>query len=134
MPSILLSIPNLEFIPRNGGFLDTLFHKTALTLTILGFPHGGYTLTLIGLLIIGVLAFAVNGITERLTGRKVGSLATAVLVTIIGSAIAAAYVLLPFDFALEGVRIIAALLGAIVIAVFYSLLRGQSSKSGGGGH
>jgi hypothetical protein len=53
-----------------------------------------------------------------------GGLFTAVLVTIIGSVITAAYVSLPFDFAIEGVRIIAALLGAIIIAVFLVLFRG----------
>jgi hypothetical protein len=37
-------------------------------------------------------------------------------------------VLLGFDFALEGVRVIAALLGAVVIAVFYNLLRAQGSR------
>ena len=128
MPSIFLTIPNLEFIPRNGGLLDTIFHKTAMTIIVAGYPRGGYSLTLIGLVIIAIIALAVNGITEKLTGKKVGSMTAAVLVTIIGSALATAYVLLPFDFALEGVRIIAALLGAVVIAVFYTLIRAQTSS------
>ena len=80
----------------------------------------------IGLIIILIIALAANAITERLTSRKAGGLLTATLITIIGSAIFQAYVLLPFDFSLEGVRIVAALLGAIVIAVFYTLIRGSA--------
>lgn len=123
---MVLAIQSLNFIP-NSGILDTIFHKTVFTIQIAGFPKTPYKLTLIGLIIIMLIALAANGVTERLTSKKVG-LWTAVLITIIGSALFSAYVLLPFDFALEGVRIVAALLGAIVIAVFYTLLRGQGKK------
>ena len=36
--------------------------------------------------------------------------------------------ILPIDFAIEGVHIIAALLGALIIAVFYTLIVGQAKK------
>ena len=121
-----LAFQNLNFIP-NSGVLDQIFHQSWLTVSILGFPKGGYRVTLIGLIIILIIALAANAITERLTSRKAGGLFTATIITLIGSALFQAYVLLPFDFALEGIRIIAALLGAVVIAVFYTLLRGQGS-------
>lgn len=133
MHGVLLAIPNYDFIPR-GGFADTLFHRTFIEFQVAGFPNPPFTITLIGLIIITVLAIAVNGITEKLTGKKVGSVTLAIVFTIIGAALAEAFVILPFDFALEGVRIIAALLGAIVISVFYSLLRAQASGGKSGGH
>lgn len=122
---MVLAIQNINFIP-NTGILDQIFHQSWLTVSILGFPKGGYRITLIGLIIILIIALAANAVTEKLTSRKVGGLFAATLITIIGSAIFQAYVLLPFDFALEGVRIIAALLGAIVIAVFYTLIKGAA--------
>ena len=73
------------------------------------------------------LAFAINGATERLTGRKV-SLTLAVIITVIGSYIFATYVKFPFDFSLEGVRIVAAVLGALIIAVFYTLIVGRGTS------
>jgi uncharacterized membrane protein YeaQ/YmgE (transglycosylase-associated protein family) len=124
---LLADVQNLNFIP-NSGILDTIFHQTWLEVSILGFPAGGYRITLIGLIIVLIIAIAANGITERLTSKKVGGLFAAVIVTLIGSWLFSAYVKLPFDFALENVRIIAALLGAVVIAVFYTLIRGQGGK------
>lgn len=124
---LLADVQNLNFIP-NSGILDTIFHQTWLEVSIFGFPPGGYRITLIGLIIVLIIAIAANGITERLTSKKVGGLFAAVIVTLIGSWLFSAYVKLPFDFSLEGVRIIAALLGAVVIAVFYTLLRGQGGK------
>jgi uncharacterized membrane protein YeaQ/YmgE (transglycosylase-associated protein family) len=124
---MVLAFQNINFIP-NSGILDLIFHKTWLAISILGWPAGGYKITLIGLIIVLIIAIAANAITERLTSRKVGGLFAAVLVTLIGAYIFSAYVLLPFDFGLEGVRIIAALLGAVVISVFYTLIRGQVSK------
>jgi uncharacterized membrane protein YeaQ/YmgE (transglycosylase-associated protein family) len=124
---LLSAIPNLNFIPTSGP-LDQIFHQTWLQFSILGFPHGGYRLNLIQLIIILIIALAANAITERLAGRKAGGLLLATLITVLGAALVEAYVTLPFDFALEGVRIIAALLGAVVIAVFYTLIRGQVSK------
>ncbi len=124
---MLLAVQNLNFIP-NSGILDDIFHKSWLAVSVAGFPPGGYKVTLIGLIIIMIIAIAANGITERLTGKKVGGMLAAVLVTILGSWLFQAYVLLPFDFSIEGVRIIAALLGAVVIAVFWTLIRGQGKK------
>jgi hypothetical protein len=115
---------NLNFIPTDNGFLDLLFHKTAITIEIFGWPKPPFSINLIQLIIILFLAFAVNGATERLTGRKV-SLLAAVIITVIGSWLFSSYVKLPFDFRLEGVRIIAAILGALIIAVFYTLIVGK---------
>lgn len=123
---VLAGIPDIRLVPDSGP-MDVIFHQTWFRVSIVNIPPEGYKLTLIGLIIIVLLALLVNAITERLTSRKMGGLFTAVLVTIIGSVIAAAYVQLPFDFAIEGVRIIAALLGAIVIAVFFVLIRGATS-------
>ena len=117
-------MPNIQLIP-NSGAMDLIFHQTWLQVSVLNIPPGGYRVTLIGLIILIILALTVNAITERLTSKKMGGLFAAVLVTILGSFLAAAYVRLPFDFAIEGVRIIAALLGAVVIAVFYTLIRGS---------
>jgi hypothetical protein len=120
--SLLVSaVPNLNFIPSSGP-LDLIFHQTWIAFSVLGVPAGGYKLTLIALIIILIIAIAANAITEQLTGRKAGGLLVATLITVLGAALVQAYVMLPFDFALEGVRIIAALLGAVVIAVFYTLI------------
>lgn len=124
---VLAAIPDIQLVP-NSGPMDLIFHQTWLRVSILGVPPDGFQLSFIGLIIIVLLALLVNAITERLTSRKMGGLFTAVLVTIIGSVITAAYVNLPFDFAIEHVRIIAALLGAIIIAVFLVLLRGAASS------
>ena len=123
---LLSAIPNLNFIPTSGP-LDQLFHQTWLAFAIFGVPAGGYKLNLIQLIIIVIIALGANAIAERLAGRKAGGLLLATLITVVGAALVQAYVKLPFDFALEGVRIIAALLGAVVIAVFYALIRGQGS-------
>lgn len=123
---MVFAIQNVNFIPKTG-ILDQIFHQTWLTVSVAGFPAGGYRITLIGLLIVLVIAIAANAICERLTSKKVGGLFAASLITLLGSWLFSAYVALPFDFALEGVRVIAALLGAIVLAVFITLLRGQGS-------
>lgn len=121
---ILADVPSYNFPIQPGSFLDLLFHQTSLQIQVLGMPKPPYSVNLIGLLILLVIAFAANAITERLTSKKAGGLFTATLITILGSYLFTAYVLLPFDFRLETVRILSALLGAIVIAVFYTLLRG----------
>ncbi len=123
---LLAAIPNLTFIPTSGP-LDVVFHQSWLAFSVLGMPAGGYKLNFIDLIILLIIAITANGITERLAGRKAGGLLLATLITVLGSALVQAYVTLPFDFALEGVRIVAALLGAVVIAVFYVLLLGQVS-------
>jgi hypothetical protein len=125
LPAVIASgVTNLNFIPSDGGFLDLLFHQTKLTIEVFGWPKPPFSINLIQLIIILFLAFAVNGATERLTGRKV-TLTTAVIITVIGSYLFAKYVSLPFDFSLEGVRIVAAILGALIIAVFYTLIVGK---------
>jgi hypothetical protein len=124
---VLSAMSNLTFIPTSGP-LDTVFHQSWLAFSLLGMPAGGYKINGIDLLILLIIAIAANGITEQLAGRKAGGLLLATLITVLGSAIVQAYVTLPFDFALEGVRIVAALLGAVVIAVFYVLLLGQAGK------
>ena len=126
---LLETVRNFNFIPTDGGLLDTIFHKTTLAVNILGKPGGaGYKLTLIGLLIIFVIAITANFVTERLTNKKVGNLMGATLITILGSWLFLTFVNLPFDFSLEGVRVIAALLGAIIVAVFVVLIRGMGGK------
>jgi hypothetical protein len=114
------------------GILKTIFIDTAITFTILGQPAGGFHLTLLDLVIIGLLAFAVTAITEWLTGQKLGKLFTGVVVTIIGSILVLMFVHLPapLDFAIEDVAVVAALLGAIIVGVFYVLLRARTSKGG----
>lgn len=124
----LAAIPTYNFPIAPGSIFDLIFHQTTLTIKVLGFPPEGYSINLIGLLILIILAIAVNAIAERLTSKKVGGLFAAVLITIIGSYLCSAYVKLPFDFAVENVRIIAAFIGATIIAVFYVLIKGQVSK------
>ncbi len=116
------------FLPMNS-FFNTVFRQTALTIKVFDIPKSGYTLNLIQLIILLILAVAVNAITERLTSKRVGGLFLATIITIIGVFLIEQLVTLPFDFAFEGIRIIAARLGAIIIAVFYSLIRNQTSSS-----
>lgn len=125
---VLSVIPSIEFIPKTGIF-NQIFHQTWIQVSVLGAPDGGYRITLIGLIIITLLALLVNAVTERLTSSKPGGLFVAIIITIIGAILAASFINLPFDFAIEGVRIIAALFGAIIIAVFYTLIRGQFKSS-----
>jgi uncharacterized membrane protein YeaQ/YmgE (transglycosylase-associated protein family) len=95
----------------------------------LGTPSGGYKITLIGLIIIVLIALLAAAISERLTTRKPGSLTFTVLITILGSLLAAAFIRLPWDFVIESVHILAALIGAVLIAVFYTLIRSSGSSS-----
>jgi hypothetical protein len=120
---VLLDVPSIQIIPDNAA-MNLIFRLSWIQISIFGVPPNGYRVTFIGLIILILLALTVNALTEQLTGKKVGSLLFAVILTILGSALTAAYVLLPFDFAVEGVRIIAALLGAVIIAVFWVLIRG----------
>lgn len=124
----LAALPHLSFVP-SSGFWDSLFHQTWISLSIFGTPAGGYKITLIGLIIIVLLALLATAITERLTTRKPGGLAFAVLITILGSLLAAAFIRLPWDFILEDVHVLAALIGAVLIAVFYTLIRASASSS-----
>ena len=112
------------------GILKTIFIDTAVTFSVLGQPAGGFHLTLLDLVIIGLLAFAVTAITEWLTGRKIGNLFAGMLVTIIGVVLVLMFVRLPapLDFAIEDVAVVAALIGAIIVGVFYVLLRARTSS------
>jgi uncharacterized protein YqgC (DUF456 family) len=130
MDDILLAIPDYTFIPK-GGFMDALMHKTFVVFAIAGIPNPPIQLTLIGLIVLTILAIAVNGLTEKLTEKKVGNITTAIIFTVIGTVLVLAYVNLPFDFELEGMHIIAPLLGGLVLSVFYSLTRAQVSKGNG---
>jgi uncharacterized membrane protein YeaQ/YmgE (transglycosylase-associated protein family) len=121
------AIQSFNFPIPKGSFFDLVFHQTFFSLQILGMLNPPFSINLIGLIIIILIAFAANAVTERLTSNKAGGLFTAVLITLIGSYLFAAFVRFPFDFELEGVRIIAALLGAIIIAVFYTLIRKQGA-------
>ena len=130
---MVLAFTNINFIP-GSGFLDLLFHQTWFSLQILGLFNPPFTINLIQLIIVLIIALAVNAIAERLTSKKMGGLAVAVLITLIGSFVATRMINLPFDFAVEGVRIIAALIGATIIGVFYTLIRAQFGSGKGGGH
>ena len=130
----IASIFNIQIIP-NSGILDTIFHKTWFAINLFGIPSactpannkgcGGYAITLIGLIIILIIAIAAAAITERLTGAKPGGLLAGVLITLLGAFLFSVYVNLPFEIILESVHLIAAFVGAIVVAVFYVLLRNQ---------
>ena len=124
----LAAVPTIDFIPHTGVW-DSLFHQTWISVSIFGNPAGGYKITLIGLIIIALLALLANAITERLTTKKPGGLAFGVVITIIGSLLAATFIRLPFDFSIEGVHVLAALIGAVLIAVFYTLIRSNMAPS-----
>jgi hypothetical protein len=115
------------------GILKTIFIDTGITFTILGQPAGGFHLTLLDLLIVALLAFAVTAITEWLTGRKIGNLFAGMLVTIIGALLVLMFVHLPapLDFTIENIAVVAALIGATIVGVFYSLARARTSSRGG---
>jgi uncharacterized membrane protein YeaQ/YmgE (transglycosylase-associated protein family) len=123
---ITASVQSVTLIPHNGGFMDKLFHGTYITINIFDLFKGGYTITLAGLIVILIIAVAAAAVAERLTGAKPGKgMITPILLTLLGAYIFSAYVLLPTDLEIEGVRIIAALLGAIVFGVFYVLINKQ---------
>jgi uncharacterized membrane protein YeaQ/YmgE (transglycosylase-associated protein family) len=119
--------PNIQIIP-NSGILDLLFHQTWIAFNILGWPgDGGIKINLIQLIILALLALAALAATERLTGSKPGGMITGIIIVVIGTWLITHFVILPgsLGLAIEGVPIIAALLGAIVVAVFYVLIRKQ---------
>ena len=114
------------------GILKTIFIDTGITFTVLGQPAGGFHLTLLDLIIVGLLAFAVTAITEWLTGRKTRKLFTGMVVTIVGALLVLMFVHLPapLDFAIEDIAVVAALIGATIVGVFYALIRARTSSSG----
>lgn len=125
-------------LPFNGT-MRLVFRQTDFAVQIAGIPHTPYRITLIGLLIIVLLSIVAMAITEQLTGTKPGGVLVGIATTIIGSVLTATFILVPFDFMIEGVRVIAALLGAVVVTTFFTLLRsatsgGAAHSGGGGGH
>jgi len=114
------------------GILKTIFIDTWLSFTVLGQPAGGFRLTLIDLVIVALLAFAVTAMTEWLTGQKIGNLFAGMVVTIIGTLLVLMFVRLPapLDFAIEDIAVVAALIGAVIVGVFYALLRARTSSGG----
>ena len=69
-----------------------------------------------------------NVIIERLTGRKTGGLPRAVGFTLVGAFLVSAFVELPFEIEIEGVRVITTLIGALIVGVFYNLVKGQRPR------
>ncbi len=119
---VLGTVYTINPIP-SSGILGLIFIKTWIAISILGFPPDGYKLTLIGLIILSLIALAAAAVIERLTGAKPGKLWVTFLITLLGAYIFAVYVRLPFDIILEGVALLASFLGAVVIGTFYVLIR-----------
>ena len=118
---------NIDIIPHQG-ILDLLFHQTWIAFKILGWPQGApIMINLIQLIILVIIALAALAVTERLTGSKPGGLVAGVVIVVIGTWLITRFVILPdgLGFSIEEVPIVAALLGGIVIAVFYVLIRKQ---------
>lgn len=116
----------ITFFPGNSTF-DTIFRQTKLTVELFAWPKGGYSINLIQLIILLVLALIVVFVAERLTKGKVGGLAVGVILTIIGAYVVQAVTSsnkIP-DFAIEGVSIVSSLVGAIIVGVFYILIRAR---------
>ena len=119
----------ITFFPGNSTF-DTIFRQTKLTVELFAWPKGGYSINLIQVLILLVLALIVVFVAERLTKGKVGGLAVGVVLTIIGAYVVQAVTTsnkLP-DLSIEGVSIISSLVGAIIVGVFYILIRARFSS------
>ena len=113
----------------SSGILDQIFHKTNMTIQVFGWPAKGYSINLIQLIILLLLAVIVVFVTEKLTRSKVGGLFVGVIITLIGAyIIQAATDKIPDLLSIEGVHIVYALIGAIIIAVFYTLIRAQFAK------
>lgn len=113
----------------SSGILDQIFHKTDMTIQVFGWPAKGYSINLIQLIILLLLAVIVVFVTEKLTKSKVGGLFVGVIITLIGAyIIQAATDKIPDLLSIEGVHIVYALIGAIIIAVFYTLIRAQFAK------
>ena len=122
MFTLAASVATWNPIPTSG-ILDLIFHQTWIMISILAFPPGGYKLTLIALIILSILALAAAAVIDRLTGHKPGKLLVTFLITLLGAYLFTAYVNLPVDLSVEGVRLLAAFLGAVVVGTFYVLIR-----------
>ncbi len=120
----------MQFIPTTkGNILDLIFHQTKLTVWVFGWPSDGYSINLIQFIILLLLAVIVVFITEKLTKSKVGGLTVGVIITLIGAYIFQSVTKGVPDFSIEKVRIVSSLVGAIIISVFYTLIRARFSKS-----
>src|SRR5258708_32478379 len=98
---VLANVVTVNFLPTSG-ILDTIFHQTWLAINIFGFPGGnGYKLTLIGLIIVLIIASAATGIAERLAGAKPGGMLLAARVPLFGAWPFSAYVRLPVYILME---------------------------------
>lgn len=125
--NIMTAVPSFNPIP-SSGILNTIFHQTDMRIQVLDWPAQGYYINLIQLIILIILAVVVNFVIERLTSKKPGGLATGVVLTVIGAYLAETFAKIPFDFSFEGVLIIVSLVGAIIVGVFYTLIRAQFSS------
>lgn len=125
---VVAAVPSFNPIP-NSGILNQIFHQTDMTVQVLDWPVNGYHINLIQLIILIILAVVVLFVTEKLTKQKPGGVVTGVILTVIGAYLVQTYAKIPFDFAIEGVSIIASLLGAIIVSVFYTLIRGLFTGS-----
>lgn len=114
-------------IPHTG-ILNQIFYLTDARVQIFGWPAQGYSINLIQFIIVLVLAIVVVFVTEQLTRNKVGGLAAGVIITLIGAYIIQAVTTSLPDFVFEGVRVVSSLIGAIIISVFYTLIRARFSK------
>ena len=121
------AVQSFNIIPYKG-IMNTIFHQTDLSIQILGWPAKGYHINLIQLIILIVLAVVVNFVIEWLTKSKSG-LVTGVILTVIGAYLLQTFAKIPFDFAFEGVLVIASLIGAIIVGVFYTLIRARFAGS-----
>lgn len=114
-------------IPHTG-VLNLIFYQTQAQVQILGWPSKPYTINLIQLIIVLILAVVVVFVAERLTKSKVGGMVAGVIITLIGAYFIQAVTSVIPDFVFEGVRIVSTLVGAIIIAVFYTLIRARLSS------
>ncbi|HEU5345718.1 MAG TPA: hypothetical protein VFU60_15330 [Ktedonobacterales bacterium] len=128
---VVAAVPSFNPIP-NSGILNQIFHQTDATVQVLDWPTPAYHINLIQLIILIVLAVVVLFVTEKLTKQKPGGVVTGVILTVIGAYIFETFAQknrLPVDFALEGVLIVSSLIGAIIVSVFYTLIRGMFGGS-----
>jgi uncharacterized membrane protein YeaQ/YmgE (transglycosylase-associated protein family) len=123
-------VKSYDPIPHKG-ILGQIFYLTNAQLHIFGWPAGGYSINLIQLIILLIIAVVVVYVTERLTRSKIGGLAAGVIVTLLGAFLLESLTTRIPDFIFEGVRVLTSLIGAIIVGVFYVLIRAQFGKSGG---
>jgi uncharacterized membrane protein YeaQ/YmgE (transglycosylase-associated protein family) len=114
-------------IPHTG-ILNQIFYLTNARLYLFGWPAHGYSINLIQFIILLLIAVVVVYVTERLTSRKIGGLAAGVIVTLIGAFLIQSVTTQIPDFLFEGIRVMSSLIGALIIGVFYALIRAQFAK------